>query len=441
LKWRLTALDEEFVGLTVEARRITVDSARVRSEGFPIACSASLADRNARRALFEEWIGREEASFALPPSRLALDPTDVVRILHDGRAPDYALTRISDGDDRRIEARRVDPSIYDLPPGPERKPAVIVPTVFGRPVALLMNLPQLAEDIPAGRPYAAVFARPWYGQAAIWRSATEDGFELLDVLGRPARIGALAFDLYGGPAGRFDLGNEAWIDLPSAALASVTDQALFAGENALAVESAAGIWEVLQFGTVELMSPNRWRLRRLLRGQLGTEDAVGNPAPAGARVVLLDAAVTALSISDADIGLPWNWRIGPARAAAGDPINLAIEFTPEGRGLRPYSPAHLRGTPQPGGAILLTWIRRTRAAAGDSWVLAEAPLGEEREEYELEILDGSDVVRSVAALPSSSFTYTTAMMTADLGGPVSTVLFRVFQIGALGRGAPAEAWS
>ena len=133
----------------------------------------------------------------------------MVRILHDGRAPDYALTRISDGDGRRIEARRVDPSIYDLPPGPERKPAVVVPTVFGRPVALLMNLPQLAEDIPAGRPYAAVFARPWYGEAAIWRSATEDGFEFLDALGRPARIGALAFDLYAGPAGRFDLGNEA----------------------------------------------------------------------------------------------------------------------------------------------------------------------------------------------------------------------------------------
>ena len=51
------------------------------------------------------------------------------------------------------------------------------------------------------------------------------------------------------------------------------------------------------------------------------------------------------------------------------------------------------------------------------------------------------MVRSVAALPSSSFTYTTAMMTADFGGPVSTVRFRVFQIGALGRGAPAEAWS
>lgn len=104
-----------------------------------------------------------------------------------------------------------------------------------------------------------------------------------------------------------------------------------------------GVWEVLQFGSAELMSPGRWRLRRLLRGQLGTQDAIGNPTPAGAQVVMLDAAVADLSNADADVGLPWNWRIGPARVVAGDPVNLALEFTPEGRGLRPYSPAHLRG--------------------------------------------------------------------------------------------------
>jgi len=69
--------------------------------------------------------------------------------------------------------------------------------------------------------------------------------------------------------------------------------------------------------TAELMSPGRWRLRRLLRGQLGTEDAIGDPLPAGARVVLLDAAVTALPISEADMGLPWTWRVGPTRVPVG----------------------------------------------------------------------------------------------------------------------------
>ena len=284
--------------------------------------------------------------------------------------PDYALTRISDGDGRRIEARRVDPSIYDLPPGPERKPVVVVPTVLGRPVALLMNLPQLAEDIPAGRPYAAVFARPWYGEAAIWRSATEDGFEFSTRWAGPARIGALAFDLYAGPPGRFDLGNEAWIDLPSAALASVTDQALFAGENALAVESATGLWEVLQFATAELMSPAAGGFAACCAGNSAPRTRSANPAPAGARVVMLDAAVGA--------ALHRRGRYRPA---------LELAHRPGAR-------------------------RRRR----------------------------SDQPRRSPSHPTSpGFTYSTAMATADFGGPVTSLAVRVFQIGALGRGAPGEA--
>lgn len=37
------------------------------------------AERRCRRALMEAWIGRESATFRLPPSRLALDPADVIR--------------------------------------------------------------------------------------------------------------------------------------------------------------------------------------------------------------------------------------------------------------------------------------------------------------------------------------------------------------------------
>lgn len=156
-------------------------------------------------------------------------------------------------------------------------------------------------------------------------------------------------------------------------------------------------------------------------------------------MVILDAALKPVSIAEADVGMPWNWRIGPARVAAGDPVNAALAFTPDGLGLRPFSPVHLRGAWQPDDSVLLTWIRRTRAAAGDSWVLAEVPLGEEREEYELEVLDGGALVRTVTGLASPAFTYTSAMATADFGGPVTSLRFRVFQIGVLGRGAPAEA--
>lgn len=55
------------------------------------------------------------------------------------------------------------------------------------------------------------------------------------------------------------------------------------------------------------------------------------------------------------------------------------------------------------------------------------------------MLDGGAVIRTVTGLATPAFTYSAAMATADFGGPVTTLGFRVFQIGALGRGAPAEA--
>ena len=108
LKWRLVQADEEYGGMTVEARRITVDSARIRSENFPIAAGGADADARCHRALFEAWIEREEAVFALPPSRLALEPTDVVELAHDGRMLEFRLRSVTDGEARAIEATRTD---------------------------------------------------------------------------------------------------------------------------------------------------------------------------------------------------------------------------------------------------------------------------------------------------------------------------------------------
>lgn len=155
--------------------------------------------------------------------------------------------------------------------------------------------------------------------------------------------------------------------------------------------------------------------------------------------MVLNTAVTPIAIGESEVGLPANWRIGPSTVAAADPLNLQLAFTPSGRGLRPFSPAQLRGVPQPGGDLLLTWLRRTRASSGDSWVLVDVPLGESLETYDLEILNGTAVVRTVSGIAAPSFLYTAAMMAADFGGPITTLRFRVYQIGALGRGAAAEA--
>ncbi|SFC45431.1 baseplate multidomain protein megatron [Tropicimonas isoalkanivorans] len=442
LKWSVTRADEDYDAVVVETRRITVESSRISSESFPMAVPAEEAERRCRRALMEAWVGRETASFRLPPSRLALDPTDVVVLDHDDRLTEYRLTSVADGEARNIEVIRQDRATGTLAPGTPRRSTPEVPVVFGEPEVVLLDLPQISEDVAAHRPLIAAYAAPWPGEIAVWRSASEDGFEWLTGVTQAAQMGLLVSDLWSGPISRFDHGNELIVDLSSGTLGSVADLALFAGANAFAVESAPGAWEILQAGTAELLAEGRYRLTRLLRGQRGTEHAIGNPAPAGARVVVLDASLAALPVSEAELGIAWNWRIGPASHPVSGDTYVAKTFTPSGAGLRPFSVAHVEQPwrrPRTPDDLTIRWVQRSRALSADSWAALEVPMTEQMEAYEVEILDGATVLRTLTTT-TTSVLYTAAQQIADWGaplGPGDSLSIRIFQLSALvGRGAP-----
>jgi hypothetical protein len=58
------------------------------------------------------------------------------------------------------------------------------------------------------------------------------------------------------------------------------------------------------------------------------------------------------------------------------------------------------------------------------------------ERYEIDILDGSDVVRTLTAT-SPAATYSSADQTTDFGAPQSSVSLRLYQLSATrGRGTP-----
>ncbi len=443
LKWRLARADGDYDAALVEARRITVDSARIGSESFPVAVAPEEAERRCRRALMEAWTGRDGVSFRLPPSRLALQPGDVVAFTAGGHTRELRITSTADAGARGIEAVAVDREAWDLPPGPAQKSAVATPAVFGAPRVAILDLPQLREDIPAHRPWVVADAAPWPGEMAVYRSLTRDGWTLSRTITRRARMGTLAADLPAGPTSRFDLGNELILDLAWGSLASVSDLELFAGANAFAVESAAGVWEILQAGTAELQAPGRYRFTRLLRGQRGTEWAMDNPAPAGARVVVLDQALVPLEISEAEIGTAFNWRVGPSVRPVYDASYAALAFTPAGVGLRSFAPVHVEQPWRRGrvpGDYTIRWVRRSRALSADSWESLEVPLLEEVEAWEVEILDGA-TVRRVLSSTTTSVLYSEADQVADWGaplGPGNSLSIRIFQISqAVGRGTPA----
>ena len=181
-------------------------------------------------------------------------------------------------------------------------------------------------------------------------------------------------------------------------------------------------------------------MTRLLRGQRGTEAAMGAPALAGARVVVLDTSLASLPIAEADLGIPWNWRIGPAARAVSDPSYAALAFTPAGIGLRPFS---VGGIEQPWlhgratGDLTIRWTRRDRALVSDSWEAVEVPMSEASEAYEVDILAGATVKRTLTVAAPSAL-YTAAQQAADWGaplGPGGSLDIRIAQLSArLGRG-------
>ncbi|PPB79751.1 putative tail protein [Albidovulum inexpectatum] len=445
IQWQLARADEDYDYAVVEARRITVDSARVTTETHPVAVPPEEAEKRVRRALAETWIGRETATLRLPPSRLAVDPADVIEIEHDGRVLPWRVVSTADGEDRALELVRHDRWVYDRPPGEAREARVQSLPVARPPIAAIMDMPQLSEDYAAHRPLVFGWARPWPGSLALYRSASTDGWELVTTIDAPAVIGYLDQSLPAGPTSRWDLANEIVLTLEEGQLTSATDLSVLGGANALAIQSADGVWEVVQFGEATLIGTNQYRLARLLRGQRGTEHAMGNPTPAGAVAVLLDEAVVPVPIAETDIGIPWNWRIGPASEPVSSDAYDEFSFTPGGVGLRPFSPVHpvqVWRAPHSQGDLTISWIRRSRALAADSWNSVEVPLLDTPEAYEVEILQGAAVKRVLTAT-TASVVYTQAQQVADFGAALArgdTLDVRIYQLSnAVGRGYPLAA--
>ncbi len=126
--------------------------------------------------------------------------------------------------------------------------------------------------------------------------------------------------------------------------------------------------------------------------------------PTGARVVVLDATLASMPIAETDLGLPCNWRIGPASKPVSDETFVAAAFTPEGAGLRPFSVAHVEqpwrtaGSP---GDLTIRWTRRSWSLAADNWGMGDLPLAEDSETYEVEIRDGGTIKRTLTTTTTS----------------------------------------
>jgi hypothetical protein len=437
-------VDADYRSAVAEAHRLIGASDRVVQSTMPLVTDQATAIGIGERLLQDAWVARETATFALPPSRLALDPSDEVELTAGGRVRRLRLTEVNDAGARSMQAVATDPSIYEEIVGASRAPGMMQTlTATGRALVAFLDLPWLTQAQPPWDPLAAAFASPWPGAVLVLRSASDANYLLDTTLTKPATVGETTADFSAGPLWRWDETNELNIALyDNGALSSLDDLSVFGGGNALAIENADGEWEVLQFANATLTGPGQWKLTRLLRGQGGGEGAMRSPVAAGARIVILDDALKPLGLSQSEYALPFNYLYGPQGKAISDPAYQSASLQFEGVGLRPLSPVQLSAVYSSSADLVLSWLRRDRAPSADSWDQVEIPLSESSEAYDVDILDASlNVVRTFESVTAPTLTYTSSQIAADFpSGLPSPFRFTVYQLSSVcGRGTGATA--
>lgn len=405
---------------------------------LPLVCSEQTAKNIADITLFTHWMGRTEYEFALPLRYMQLEPSDVITvsisgITHRMRIVSIRMEGISQ---MHVTAVAEDDSTFDFYTAPATGSTLLQGNNIIPVTTLeLLDLPGFpGDDADKGvlRAAACGLSGKWTG-TALYRS--DDGgmnYTRVVDMNSPSAIGKAINALAGGPTAVFDDYNTVTVLLLSSAeLQSVTQLAVLNGANAAIIGN-----EVLQFTTATLIEPNKYMLSGLLRGRLGTEWATSSHL-AGERFVLLDGSLGRINMANNIIGL--NREYKPVSYGATLPATSAQGFTYTGIALKPYNPVHITGIRDSSGNLTLNWVRRTRL--GGEWQDGtDVPLNEALEAYEVDIIVGSTVKRTIAGLGNPNATYTVSEQTSDFGSPQSSIVVDVYQIsGIIGRGYAARA--
>ena len=418
------------------ARRLRTLSERTDLREVPVVLTAEAAKRASEVALDLAWLGRDRYAVGLPAPFLTLDPGDRLSLAWQGRTVALLVERVeTDGAVVTATAQPFEAAALgstaaadggDFPAQTVAEPGVTTLHV--------LDIPALSDaDALSPTLYGAIAgaADGWRG-AQVFVSSDEGQSYGLVASGQAPAVMGTAIDVLGaGPSQVWDEDNQVRVQLLRAdmTLESRPGLAVLNGAN-LAVLGG----ELVQFRDAVLQPDGSYTLSGLLRGRRGSEHLTGTHV-AGERFVLLGGGLLSLSPTVADIGRPVLVKAVSINTALADAAAVPVTYT--GANLKPLSPVHVAATRDGAGTLEIAWVRRTRYGGG--WLDgADVPLGEESERYEVDILSGGIVVRTLATtVPAAS--YGAAEQVADFGAVQPAVDARVYQLSALvGRGV---AWA
>lgn len=417
-------------------RELTIDMT-------PLALGVDEAKRLAERVFRRRWFEAQKYELSLTAQYLALEPGDVRTFNFDGIPCVARLDRATFQADGTfsLSLKRHDPGISTLSSSTGasmdgRVPSVIL--IGGPTKGFVLDVPLMRDGDDQSTPFAYLGAGP-YGEvfwpgADFFQSDTGDAGTFDPTWAGVSSDSGMTWGFASNILGDaepwvIDNGNTLNVRMQHGTLTSVTLDDLLISQrlNLILVStgaSATGPWEYIQFQTATLETDGSYTLSGLIRGQRGTEDAVGLHA-AGDVVILAETAALRRTMGASEINDTDFYRVVTQGREETSAFVQPLTFSAAAQ--RPYSAVHGSLVKDAGsGDWTINAIRRTRIG-GANLNGQDVPLGETAESWSADIMDGTDVVRTLTG-SSLPLTYTNAMAIADFGSNPSTLDVNLYQV-------------
>lgn len=388
------------------------------------------------------WLERAPAKFTLPPPYLDLEPADVVTVVTQEATHEFRLTDINYTPDGRLEceAKPNRAALYtSTAKGGEGVPPSGEIPLAGPSLFVPLDIPVVDETIQdspgfvgamtgytGGWPGGVLFRSPDSGQT--WQDL--QGFQGKATLGYARN--ALASD----PGYVIDRSSVLTVDLVSGELESITEDQMLNGQNIFAY-GADGRWELIMAASCVLQADGSYQLSTLVRGWKGTEWATGLHVAGDVLVLLDDPDNLFIDMAVASLGVGFDYRAVTSGATIDTAQNQA--FTYRGVNLEPLSVVAVTGSRDGSQNLSIDAVRRSRLSSS-WWVTGVvAPVGETSESYQIDIMSGSTVKRTLTGT-SFPITYSAADQTTDFGSPQASITVNIYQMSSVvGRGYARNA--
>lgn len=438
-------LDRDYQENTQRAIRDLGNAEHKINENLAMTFETSEARRVVDRILWESWVGRMTAEFAVSDKLRFINTADVVAIRVAGVMTPFRVEKFHRGNngELRCSARMEDPFIYQ---GSTAGAVAVVPVnevqFVGETFGYAYNAPIIyPNESPTSFSWAMDASESGWRGGQFFRST--DGVDYTSVGNSKFRntTGIVTEALPLTSAEYWDRESVITVTLlhEEHELESFPEDRVIDGLNAFWLGAPDGSrGEVIQFATAVLVSgsPRVYELSDLLRGRRGTEHDMGNHI-AGEVFVYFEAGL----MSTLDYGSPdWDrlrYYKGVSIYESEFTTTEVQEFVNIGEKARPRSPVLATGERDEFDNLTIDWVRRIRGFA-PGLGYGNVPLDEQTEQYEVDIYNGPTIVRTISTTSSLAL-YSAAEQTTDGLTPGNDVTIKIYQISATrGRGHAGE---